>query len=208
MRSRSLAAFAGLLLLAAPLSAQQVSVTPFVGQLVPLTPMIEDTAGGTYYTHTSHTIYGIRISKQMSPGLALQFQGGMGKGGFEAVSGSTILHLESNVYFADLRARLRLLGDDATNLGVIGGAGWTQYGNALFTTAHDQNDGNKMAGRLTGVIGFGVKAHLTGTASLTADLTDRIHEQSVEAPFLPSGLIKPLQHDLAVSFGLNFPLSH
>jgi hypothetical protein len=207
MRSKFLLA-AALVAGTASTAAAQLSITPFVGTMIPLKPMIEDTAGGTYFTLTSHTIYGLRASKVLSPTLTLQVQGGIGKGGFEAASGTTPLVLASSVYFVDARLRLRVAGSDATNLGVIAGAGWTQFANGLFDTAHDQDSGNKLAGRPTGIIGLGIRAHLTGDAALTADLTDRIHEQPVEAPFLGTGLIKPLQHDLSMTFGLNFPLGH
>lgn len=208
MRARVLAVAAILVGAAAPVSAQQLSITPFIGQMIPLNTMVMDTAGGVYYKTTAHTIYGLRISKEMSPSLALQLQGGIGKGGFEAIAGSAPIELESSVYFADLRLRLRIAGSDATNLGVIGGAGWTQFKNGLFDTAHAQNSANKLAGKFTGVVGLGMKAHLTGDASFTADLTDRIHAQPVEAPGLSGNVIEPTQHDLTMSFGLNFPLGH
>jgi hypothetical protein len=205
MRSKVLLTLA-LLLGTASTARAQLSVTPFVGSMIPLNTMVMDTAGGTYYKSTAHTIYGLRLTKQMSPSLALQFQGGVGKGGFEAIAGSTPIQLESSVYFADVRVRLRIAGSDATNLGVIGGAGWTQFKNGLFDTAHEQDSSNKLAGRITGIVGLGMRAHLTGDAALTADLTDRIHEQSVDAPGLAGNVIKPLQHDLTMTFGLNFPL--
>ena len=186
----------------------QLSITPFVGQMIPLNTMVMDTAGGTYYKTTAHTIYGLRVTKQMSPSLALQLQGGVGKGGFEAIAGSTPIQLESSVYFADVRVRFRIAGSDANNLGLIGGAGWTQFKNGLFDTAHEQNSANKLAGKFTGIVGLGMKAHLTGDASFTADLTDRIHAQPVEAPGLAGSVIEPTQHDLTMSFGLNFPLGN
>ncbi|MGH7591704.1 MAG: hypothetical protein ACREL2_09725 [Gemmatimonadales bacterium] len=194
------------LLAVAPLTAQQLSITPFVGTMIPLKTMVVDTGAGTYYRVTAHTIYGLRLSRQMSSALSVQLQGGIGRGQFEAIGGTSVIELASSVYFADLRVRFRVAGSDATNIGVIGGAGWTQFSNGLFDTAHEQDSGNKLAGRVTGIVGLGMKAHLTGNASFTADLTDRIHEQSVEAPFLPAYALKPTQHDLAMSFGLNFPL--
>ncbi|HET7023712.1 MAG TPA: hypothetical protein VFI39_00725 [Gemmatimonadales bacterium] len=193
------------LLAVAPLTAQQLSITPFVGSIIPLKTMIIDTAGGTYYRATAHTTYGLRISRSMSSALSLQLQAGIGRGQFEAIGGTSVIELASSVYFADLRVRFRIVGSDATNLGIIGGAGWTQFSNGLFDTAHAEDSGTDLAGRVTGIVGLGVKAHLTGNASFTADLTDRIHEQSIDATSLGSGVIKPTQHDLAMSFGLNFP---
>src|SRR5258705_3810964 len=68
----------------------QLSVTPFIGEVIPLNNMITDTSGGSgsYYRLTSPTLYGLRLSKQMSPRLVLQLQARAGKGGFEAVPGA------------------------------------------------------------------------------------------------------------------------
>ncbi|HET7042139.1 MAG TPA: hypothetical protein VFI13_08960 [Gemmatimonadales bacterium] len=208
MRARFLAAAAALVTVTLPLSAQRLSITPFVGEMVPLNNILTDTTGGSgsYYRLTPHTVYGLRLAKQMSPSFGLQFQGGTGKGGFEAVAGATPITLTSTVWFADLRGRLRLLGNNDANLGLLVGAGWTQYKMGLFDAAHVLDSGTKLAGRVTGIVGFGFKGHLTGNASFTADLTDRIHEQPMEAAFLSSSVITPTQHDLSTSFGLNFPL--
>lgn len=186
----------------------QLSITPFIGEMVPLNNMLTDTTGGsgTYYRLNAHTVFGLRLAKQMSPGFALQLQAGTGKGTFEAVSGPTPIALASTVWFADLRGRLRILGNNDANLGVLVGAGWTQFKMGLFDAAHELDSGTKLAGRVTGIVGFGMRAHLVGDAAFTADLTDRIHEQSVDAAFISSAVIKPMQHDLSVTFGLNFPL--
>jgi hypothetical protein len=207
MRSKFLLA-AALVSGAVSTAHAQLSVTPFIGEVIPLNNMITDTSGGSgsYYRMTSHTVYGLRLSKQMSPGLVLQLQAGAGKGGFEAISGPAPIVLSSTLWFADLRGRLRILGSNDANLGLIVGAGWTQFKMGLFDAAHELDSGNKLAGRATGIVGLGVKAHLVGDAALTADLTDRIHEQSVDAPFIASSVKKPLQHDLSMTFGLNFPL--
>ena len=130
------------LVVSIPLSAQQLSITPFVGTMVPLKTMVIDTAGGTYFRVTPHTIYGLRLSRQMSSALTVQLEGGIGRGEFEAIAGSTPIQLASSVYFADLRVRFRVAGSDATNVGIIGGAGWTQFSNGLFDTAHAENSGN------------------------------------------------------------------
>lgn len=208
MRGKYFALAAAVACVASPLSAQDLSITPFIGTVIPLNNMIMDTAGGTYYKQGAHTTYGLRLSKQMSPGLALQLQGGIGRGEFEVVSAGTPYLLKSSLWFADLRARFRILGSDATNLGLLAGAGWTQYKNGLVDTAHEQDEETSLAGRVTGIVGLGVKAHLMGDVSFTADLTDRIHEQPFESAFLTDALIQPLQHDLSMSFGLNFPLGN
>lgn len=203
MRSKFMLA-AALMAGTASTAAAQLSITPFIGAMVPIKTVLMDTAGGTYFRMTAHTIYGLRISKQMSPALALQLQGGIGKGSLEAFAGSTPLQLESSLYFADLRLRFRIAGSDATNLGIIGGAGWTQFKDGFFDTLHEEDNSSKLAGKFTGIAGLGMKAHLTGDASFTADLTDRIHAQPIEATGVTG--IMPTQHDLTMTFGLNFPL--
>lgn len=209
MRSRILLA-AALTAGAATTASAQLSVTPFVGQMIPLANMLTDSSsGGSYYRMMAHTVYGLRLSKQMSPTVTLQVQGGVGKGKFEAASGSTQLVLSSELWFADVRGRLRLLGTDETNLGLLAGAGWTQFKMGLFDAVHAGTPDTKLNGKATGIIGLGVKGRLTGSTAFTMDLTDRIFSQPIEAAFLSGSTVeKPTQHDLTASFGLNFPLGH
>ena len=209
MRSKFLLAAVALSAAAAPLAAQGVSVTPFVGTMIPLKTTVMDTTGGsgTYFHFNAQTIYGLRLAKEMTPTVALQLQGGIGKGDMEVLSGGTPLNLASSLWFADVRARVRIIGPDRANLGVLVGAGWTQFKMGLFDTAHILDSSNDLKGKFTGIVGLGVRAHLTGDASLTADITDRIHSQPIEAAGLANA-ITPTQHDLTMAFGLNFPLSH
>lgn len=207
MRSRIMVV-AALVAGSASAASAQLSVTPFVGQMIPLANMLTDSSGGgSYYRMTAHTIYGLRVSRQMSPTLALQLQGGAGKGSFEAASGSTQIVLSSTLWFADLRGRLRLVGSDETNLGLIAGAGWTQFKMGLFDAAHSSDPNTKLAGKVTGIVGLGFKGKLTGSSAFTMDLTDRIHAQPIEASFLSGSTVqKPTQHNVTATFGLNFPL--
>ena len=209
MRSKLLLAASALACLAAPLAAQGVSVTPFIGTLIPLKTTVMDTTGGsaTYFHFNAQTLYGLRFAKELTPTVALQLQGGVGKGDMEIISGSTPLTLATSLWFADVRARVRIIGPDRANLGVLVGAGWTQFKMGLFDVAHIQNSGNELKGKATGIVGLGVRAHLTGDAAFTADLTDRIHSQPIAAAGLTNA-IEPTQHDLAMTFGLNFPLGH
>lgn len=209
MRSRILLAAALMAGTTATASAQ-LSVTPFVGTMVPLANMLTDSSsGGSYYRMKAHTLYGLRLSKQMSPTLTVQLQAGVGKGEFEAASGSTQIVLSSEMWFADLRGRVRLLGTDETNLGLLVGAGWTQFKMGLFDAVHYGTPDTKLSGKATGIVGLGVRAHLVGTTAFTMDLTDRIHAQPIEAAFLSGSTAKkPTQQNVTATFGLNFPLGH
>lgn len=208
MRSRLLIAVA-LLAGTASTASAQLSVTPFVGQMIPLANMLTDSSsGGSYYRMTAHTLYGLRLSKQMSPTLALQFQGGVGKGKFEAASGSVQMLLSSELWFADVRGRLRLLGSDETNVGLLVGAGWTQFKMGLIDAVHAGSPDTKLDGKVTGIVGLGVRGRLTAGTAFTMDLTDRIHAQPLEAAFLSGSTVeKPTQHNVTASIGLNFPLA-
>lgn len=207
MRARSLVAAAILACVAAPLSAQKLSITPFIGEMVPLKTTVIDTSGGsaTYFRFNAHTLYGLRLAKELTPTVALQLQGGAGKGDMEIISGGTPLSLATSLWFADVRARVRIVGPDRANLGVLVGAGWTQFKMGLFDAAHILDSGNDLKGKVTGIVGLGLRAHLTGDASFTADLTDRFHSQPIEGVGLTNA-IKPTQHDMTMAFGLNFPL--
>lgn len=209
MRSKLLLAASALACLAAPLAAQGISITPFTGAMIPLKTTVIDTTGGsaTYFHLNAQTLYGLRLAKELTPTVALQLQGGVGKGDMEVISGSAPLTLATSLWFADVRARVRIIGPDRANLGVLVGAGWTQFKTGLFDAAHILDSGNKMNGKATGIVGLGLHAHLTGDASLAADLTDRIHSQPIEGVGLTNA-IKPTQHDVTMTFGLNFRLGN
>lgn len=188
---------------AAPLSAQ-VSVTPFVGVMTPLVSQVIDTAAGTYFRFRGHTVFGLQLGKQITPTLGLQVQGGVGNGDLEIASGAPA-RIQSAVWFADVRAKFRLMGNADAKLLAIAGAGWTQYSVGLFEVAHETDDSTKFAGKLTGLIGLGSKVRLGSRIFLSADLTDRIHGDGVEAPGL-GPLVRKTQHDLTFEAGLAVPL--
>ena len=207
MRSNFILAAALAVASAAPLSAQ-TEVTPFVGAMIPMRSMLVDTAGASGFRMQAHTIFGIRFSKPMSPSLGLELALGAGSGSLQAVS-AEVLDLKTSVYFADLRARFRIAGDDDTQLGAIIGAGWTQFSSGLFDAAHEGDEDTRFAGTITGMVGLGLKAKLGGRVTLAIDALDRIHEQGVEAPGLSTDQFsQKLQHDVTVSAGLAFPLGH
>jgi hypothetical protein len=142
----------------------------------------------------------------MSRSTSLSRDGGLGAGdGTLQVVSTEVLDLKTTVYFADLRARFRLAGDEDTQLGAILGAGWTQYSSGLFDAAHEGDEDTYLAGRATGLLGLAFRARLGGRLTLYADAVDRIHEQSIEASSI-TGVTDPLQHDVTISAGLSFPL--
>jgi hypothetical protein len=195
---------AALMLGAASSLSAQTTVTPFVGAMLPMRSMLLDTAGSSGFRMQAHTIYGVRIGKPMSPALDLELAAGAGSGDFQAVATETI-DLKTSVYFADLRANLRVAGNEDARLSAIAGAGWTQYSSGLFDAAHEGDPDTRLKGTITGMIGLGLRATLGSRLTLSVDVLDRIHEQGIEAPGL-SGQTEPLQHDITFSAGLSFPL--
>jgi hypothetical protein len=186
-------------------ASAQIEVAGFAGTMVPIRVMIIDTAGSTYFNMSAHRVYGIRIGKPLSPTLGLEFQLGTGSGSFDALSGgTTIINLPSNVYFADARLRLRLLGSSDASLNAIGGVGYTKFSTGLFQVAHEADSGTNLKGVVTGIIGLGVRAKVNGQMTLSVDATDRIHSQMVEVSGGLSGLIEQMQHDATVLAGVSF----
>jgi len=205
MRSKFLVA-AALIVGTASTASAQIEVAGFAGTMVPLHVMVMDTAGGTYFNMSAHRVYGIRLGKSLSPTLGLELQLGTGSGSFDALSGGTtpIINLPSNVYFADARLRLRLVGSSDASLNAIGGVGYTKFSTGLFQVAHEQDSGNNLKGVVTGIVGLGVRAKVNGQMTLTVDATDRIHSQMVVVSGGLSGQIEKMQHDATVLAGVSF----
>jgi hypothetical protein len=207
MRSKFLVAAALAAGVASPLAAQ-TTVTPFIGSMIPMTSLLADTSGSGGFRTQAHTIYGVRFARPMSPSLALELALGAGSGSLQVAS-TDVIDLKSAVYFADLRARLRVAGGDDAQLGIIAGAGWTQFSSGLFDAAHEADPDTKLAGRVTGIVGLGFQAKVGDRLTFSFDATDRIHEQGIDAPGLDTDqYTKFLQHDATFTFGLAFPLGN
>jgi hypothetical protein len=205
MRSR-LYLSAALVLGAASTLPAQTTITPFVGSMIPLQSLLLDTAGASGFRMQVQTFYGVRFAKPMSSSLGMELALGAGSGTLEAVS-AEVFELQTAVYFADLRARLRVAGGDDAQLGAIVGGGWTQFSSGLFDAAHEGDDDTRFKGTITGIVGLGFTAKLSDRITLSVDATDRIHEQGIDAPGLSTGqFTDKLQHDLTFSAGLAFPL--
>jgi hypothetical protein len=188
--------------------AAQTTVTPFIGSMIPMTSLLADTSGNGGFRMQAHTIYGLRFAKAMSPSLGLELALGAGSGSMQVAS-TDVIDLDFAVYFADLRARLRVAGDDDTNLGIIAGAGWTQFSSGFFDAAHEADEDTKFKGTATGIVGLAFQAKVTDRLIFSFDATDRIHEQGIDAAGLDTDqYAKYLQHDATFTFGLAFPLGN
>jgi hypothetical protein len=206
MRSKLFLAAALLAGTATSLSAQ-TTITPFVGATLPMRSMLVDTSGSGYFRMQAQTIYGVAISKSMSPRFGLALAAGAGTGELEAVSGGNPLVLRSSLWFADLRARLRVMGNDDADLGAVFGAGWTQYSMGLFDAAHVGDPNTELKGTFTAIVGLGTRAKLGSHLTLAVSALDRIHKQGIDAPGLGS-FEERTQHDMTFAAGLAFPLGH
>jgi len=207
MRSKLLIAAALVAGATSPLIAQ-TTVTPFIGSMIPMTSLLADTGGTGGFRMQAHTIYGLRFTRAMSPSLGLELAFGAGSGSMQAAS-TDVIDLDFAVYFADLRARLRVAGDDDTQLGIIAGAGWTQFSSGFFDAAHEADEDTQFKGTVTGIVGLGFQAKVSDRLILSFDATDRIHEQGVDAAGLDTDqYAKYLQHDATFTFGLTFPLGN
>jgi hypothetical protein len=174
--------------------------------MIPTISLLVDTGGTAAYRMQAQTIYGIRFAKPISPAFGLELNLGAGSGKLELVS-SDVIELKTSVWFADLRGRLRIAGGDNAALGLLFGAGWTQYSSGLFDAAHEADDDTKFKGTATGIVGLGFKGKLGDRAIFSFDATDRIHEQGIDAPLLSGGgFAEKTQHDASFTFGLAFPL--
>ena len=188
--------------------AAQTTVTPFIGSMIPMTSLLADTGGNGGFRRQAHTIYGLRFAKAMSPSLGLELALGAGSGSMQVAS-TDVIDLDFAVYFADLRARLRVAGDDDTNLGIIAGAGWTQFSSGFFDAAHEADEDTKFKGTATGIVGLGFQAKVTDRLIFSFDATDRIHEQGIDAAGLDTDqYAKYVQHDATFTFGQAFPLGN
>ena len=197
---------AGLALVLAARVSAQTTLTPFGGRIFPQRSMIIDTAGGGYFRMLQQTVYGLQVSRTVAPGIAVELVGGIGSGTMEVVEGATELALGTSIYFADLRGRLKIVGTDAAQLSVVGGAGWTQYSMGLFEAAHATTDSTKLKGTVTGIVGLAFRGKVSERFALTADLTDRLHAQPITGANFGSNPIHQSQNDLAFNLGLSFPL--
>lgn len=195
----------GLMLAASSASAMEFEITPFTGAVVPNQTSIISSNGSSAFRNHTHLLLGVAVSTPVASWLDLELAGAVGGGETEVV-GATANEIASSLLIGDLRARVRMVGGDNAELGLLAGVGWTQFRSALFDVFGELSTDIKLEGKLTGVVGLGLRARLSERLRLTFDAVDRIHDNGLEGDTL-TGLIQPTQHDIAVTAGLTFPLN-
>lgn len=204
MRSKLLLA-ATLILGGASAAQAQITITPYAGTMIPMRSLLLDTAGASGFRMQNQTIFGMQFARTMSPSVGLELALGAGSGSMQ-IFGADVIDLKTSVYFADLRARVRVAGNEDAQLAAVLGAGWTQYTSGLFDAAHEGDPDTQFKGTATGLVGLALKARLGAHANLSVEAIDRIHNQGVEAPGIGDGFTEPMQHDVTIAAGLSFPI--
>jgi hypothetical protein len=198
-----------LLLLAASLAlpvqsafAGACEVTPFIGAMIPANTLLIETTGGGYLRMKTHTVYGLDLEHHLSPRLGVDIVLATGTGSMEILGGSTVLELASTAFIADLRGRMRLMGDDENNLGLVLGVGYTDFNLGLFDYAHETDLGTFL-GRLTGIAGVDLHGRLTDRVGLKAVFVDRVHVSGVSLNGVSGpGNVDKTQNDLTITGGI------
>ncbi len=207
MHRKWIALAATVVLVAAARPAQaELSVTPSIGALVPTKNLIM--APSTYLRLSNHTLYGLTLGLPVAQRLELQLALTAGNGKMELTGGDSF-ELSSTALFADLRGRFAVAGSGDTNLGVVLGAGWTDYKIGIFDLAEEMNtlgEGEGFSGELTGIVGLDFRAPLSDRLHVTFGAVDRIHETGLSEAVLGSDTVEKTQHDLQFTAGLRFPL--
>lgn len=193
---------ASIALPAQPASAGTCEVSPFIGAMIPANTLLIETTGGGYVRMKTHTIYGLDLEHHLSPRLGVDIVLATGTGSMEVVGGSSVLELASTAFIADLRGRLRLMGDDENNLGLVLGVGYTDFNSGLFDFAHE-TDAGTFLGRLTGIGGVDLHGRLTDRIGLKAVFVDRVHVSglSINGATGP-GNVDKTQNDLTITGGI------
>ncbi|MDP9144885.1 MAG: hypothetical protein M3N43_09365 [Actinomycetota bacterium] len=206
MRSRLVVVLFLMLVGTVPATAQ-LEVNGFAGVTVPLRVMIMDTTTGLYYNMTEHRIAGIRVAGTLSRAIALDAQLGVGAGDWESFDGTTsaFFKFPADLWFGDVRLRVRVVGTDAASIEGIAGVGYAKWTTGLFEVLEVAGAGFSFKGVMVGTLGFGFRARVGDRARLTMDLTDRIHAQVLDAALGPE-VVQPTQHDLTVTAGVAFPV--
>jgi len=187
-----------------PADAKSLEVTPFLGAMIPANSLFLQDGGGTYIRFQTHTVYGLALSCPMKDKIGLEVVLGTGTGKLELVGG-TIAPLASTLFMADLRGRVRLLGNEQSHLAGVLGVGYTDFNVGLFDLAHETGQGTYL-GRLTGIVGAEVHGSVSDQMHLNISIVDRIHESGVA--LYTGGLTgsKKTQNDIVATAGLSFPL--
>ena len=206
MTRRSLASVALLALMFFPLRPARAAleVTPFIGAMIPAKTQLMLSDGSAYLRMQTHTVYGLTLGTSLNEKAGLEFVLGAGTGKLELVGG-TAFELASTVYIADVRGRLRLLGDSQSSLSAVLGVGYTDFSIGLFDLA-EETDLGSFIGRATGVAGAEVRSDLSDRVHLNVTLVDRVHDSGVGLNLFGSEVVQKTQNDITVTAGLTFGL--
>lgn len=195
-------AFLATLTLQAERARAEFEVIPHMGAMVPTNSMIV-TDVSTWFRMETHTVYGIGVGTNITPGVGIEAVLAVGTGSLEG-AGTIIAEVASTMFLADLRARLRVAGDSRSHLAIILGAGYTDFDTGLFDAA-DASGIGVYQGRLTGVAGAGLRTGLADRLGLRLEIVDRVHEQGGKL-FGASGFSEKTQNDVVATIGLSYEL--
>ena len=121
-------------------------------------------------------------------------------------SGTTVFGREekSTVMMADVRGRWGIRGNEDASLGLVVGAGYTDFKLNSIEFLEDRGRGSYV-GRVTGIAGLDVRGRLSDRLHLTVSALDRIHDQGASHSSFGDAA-QQLQHDTMFTAGLRFPL--
>ena len=204
-RHVALAALLGALLLAPHKQALAVEASPFVGVMLPAKSLLLAGDGSAYLRMQTYTVYGLGLSTSLTQRIEGEVTLGAGTGKLELFGTGEGFYFPATMFFADLRARTRLLGGDHSSLGLVLGVGYTDFKMGLFDLGHETNLGD-FIGRLTGVAGVDVRTKLSDRLNLKVVIVDRIHKHGVGLEFGPD-FAEDTQNDVFATAGLSFALA-
>src|SRR5262245_24360524 len=109
---------------AAPASAAEHEVTPFIGGMIPANTLIMSSTP-TVIRMQTQTLYGLDMTHMVSSRFGLSAVLAAGTGKLEIVT-ATATQIATTTFIGDLRGRFRLCGKpDQANTGLVLGVGYT-----------------------------------------------------------------------------------
>lgn len=203
-RHVALALLAALLL--APLKqALAVEASPFVGAMLPANSMLLAGDGSAYLRMQTYTVYGLGLGTSVTDRIGAEVVLGAGSGKMELQGSGSSFAFPTTMFFADLRARARMLGGNQSSLGLVLGVGYTDFKLGLFDLAHETDQGD-FIGRLTGVAGVDLRTQLSERLGLKMVIVDRLHKHGASLDLGP-GYSDKTQNDVFATAGLAFSLA-
>jgi hypothetical protein len=193
------------ILLTAPLKqALAIEASPFVGAMLPANSLLLAGDGSSYLRMQTHTVYGLGLGTSLTKRIGIEAVLGAGTGKLELQGSGSSFYFPTTMFFADLRARARLLGGERSSLGLVLGVGYTDFKMGLFDLANETDQGDYI-GRLTGIAGVDVRTELSEHLALKMVMVDRIHKEGAGLDLGP-GFSEKTQNDVFATAGLAFTL--